>query len=394
MNQGGLAIWFWQRIVSPHMAWLAAALAQRGCAVSYVAEQEMTADRARLGWRAPDLGNAVLRIASTDSEAQALVREAHRDSVHICQGIRSNGRIGLVQRALAQRGLKQWVVMETVDDAGVRGVLKRLEYARLFRRWRKVLEGVLATGHSTADWITARGMPIERVFPFAYFLQDQRWPGTRLTRMSGPIRFVFVGQFVEGKRLDLLISALGRLVHQAKFELLVIGSGPLEARLQARAHAVLPGRVRWIGRLLQEDVPGAIAQADCLVLPSRHDGWGAVISESLMVGVPVVCSDACGAAVAVKASGVGGVFAANDESDLVRHLRRAIEIGPIGSANRKQLALWASCLGASAGADYLLQIIAHRQTGGVRPNPPWSINARNYSPSEMWVDAFKSGAIF
>ena len=27
-----------------------------------------------------------------------------------------------------------------------------------------------------------------------------------------------------------------------------------------------------------------IRQSDCLVLPSRFDGWGAVVTESLMIG--------------------------------------------------------------------------------------------------------------
>jgi hypothetical protein len=67
------------------------------------------------------------------------------------------------------------------------------------------------------------------------------------------------------------------------------------------------------GSYLSTEVPRAMAQADCLVLPSIHDGWGAVASESLMVGTPVVCSDACGVAGVVQASGVGGVFPVKDK---------------------------------------------------------------------------------
>lgn len=38
MKQDVFSVWFWQRIVSPHMAGLASALAKRGCQVVYVAE--------------------------------------------------------------------------------------------------------------------------------------------------------------------------------------------------------------------------------------------------------------------------------------------------------------------------------------------------------------------
>ena len=38
-------IWFWQLIVSPHMAGLAKALAESGHSVTFVAQNEMSADR-------------------------------------------------------------------------------------------------------------------------------------------------------------------------------------------------------------------------------------------------------------------------------------------------------------------------------------------------------------
>ena len=44
-----MRIYFWQRIISPHMVGLAVELANRGIRVTYVAEFEMSADRARQG---------------------------------------------------------------------------------------------------------------------------------------------------------------------------------------------------------------------------------------------------------------------------------------------------------------------------------------------------------
>jgi len=366
-------IWIWQRIISPHMAGLATALAAKGCAVTYVAETTMTAGRAQQGWSVPELGSVVLRMAISDSEARALAQGAPAESVHICQGIRSNGRVGIAQHVLENRALRQWVVMETVDDGGVQGVLKRLEYARLFFRWRNSLEGVLATGHTTTDWVVARGVSAHRVHPFAYFLPDVEYGAVHAARTSGPFRFLFVGQFIKRKRLGALIRALRGLIDRREFELLVVGSGPLEIQWKEEANAALPGRVRWIGRLPQDEVPAVMVQADCLVLPSRHDGWGAVVSEALMVGVPVICSDACGAAAAVNASGVGGAFRVNDAADLQAHLHRAMQEGPLAPAERRRLARWASSLGASAGADYLLKIIAYRKGVEDRPFPPWAV---------------------
>ena len=165
-------IWFWQRIISPHMAGLAVALARRGHAVTYVAERAMSEDRARQGWQPPSLHGVTLRIADSEQAVRQAVDAAAPTSVHICQGIRANGLVGRAQRLLARRGLRQWVVMETVDDDGPRGWVKRAVYRVHFLRWRRHLAGVLASGWRTADWVRARGVPAARVFPFAYFLPD------------------------------------------------------------------------------------------------------------------------------------------------------------------------------------------------------------------------------
>ncbi|MCC6595922.1 MAG: hypothetical protein IT477_05395, partial [Rhodanobacteraceae bacterium] len=157
-------------MISPHMARLAVALARRGCEVTYVAQQALSEDRRRQGWSAPELPGVTLEIAGSAEEVRALAQSIPQDSVQLCGGLRGNGLIGIAQDMFARRRVAQWVIMETVDDAGWRGVLRRLEYARLFSRWRRNLRGVLAIGERTPAWVAARGMPAERVFPVAYFL--------------------------------------------------------------------------------------------------------------------------------------------------------------------------------------------------------------------------------
>jgi glycosyltransferase involved in cell wall biosynthesis len=367
-----MRVWFWQRIVTPHMTELATQLANQGCDVTYVAEQPMSADRVEQGWLVPELKGVRLEFAPDADAISTLVASAPDDSIHICQGIRGNGLVGQAQAALKARGLRQWVVMETVDDTGWQGAIKRLEYRRLFGIWRKHLRGLLATGHRTPEWVAARGVPQDQVFPFAYFLGDldSKIHPPQATRER--FRFVFVGQFIERKRLDLLLEALHGIQAQ-HFELTVIGSGPLESSLRARAEELLPGRVHWIGGLPLNRVPLEMANADCLVLPSRHDGWGAVVSEAMMVGTPVICSDTCGAAGVVRASGKGGVFRSGDCGDLIQNLERVLSIGLIAAKDRMDLANWASCLGAEAGASYLADILKYDDGLGEKPAPPWGV---------------------
>lgn len=138
-----------------------------------------------------------------------------------------------------------------------------------------------------------------------------------------PYRFIFVGNLIELKRVDRLISAIASL-NRPDVDLLVVGSGPEEVSLKAQASELLPGQVQWLGRKTMSEIPAVMAQADCLVLPSRHDGWGAVVSEALMVGTPAICSDACGSSVVVQTSGCGGVFKSCSENGLVEQLREEV----------------------------------------------------------------------
>jgi glycosyltransferase involved in cell wall biosynthesis len=368
------SFWFWQRIVTPHMALLADALASQGNTVIYVANEQMSAERAKQGWKAPALGAAQLQLAPDEKAVKAIVQSAPPNSIHFCQGLRGNGLVATAQRYLRARGLRQWVIMETVDDAGWRGVFKRLIYRWLYWHRRHSMEGLLTIGADTAVWVVARGMPPAKVFPFAYFLHEPDMQELQSIWEVLPVkrsyRFIFVGNLIELKRVDRLIGAIAAL-NQPDVDLWVVGSGPDEAALQAQAAALLPGRVHWLGCKPMNEISALMAQADCLVLPSRHDGWGAVISEAMMVGTPVICSDACGASVVVRASGKGGVFSAGSDTGLLEQLRKAVDTGLWPLKNRHDMAQWAMALGVHAGARYLRSILDSSAGNTDRPLPPW-----------------------
>ena len=141
--------------------------------------------------------------------------------------------------------------------------------------------------------------------------------------------------------------------------------------MRAKAAAAFGPRLEWLGQLPMHEARQRMATADCLVLPSRHDGWGAVVSEALMAGTPAICSDRCGAAEVVLASGVGGVFPAGDQKALEAQLMQQITEGQRTANQRAALAQWARSLGAEAGARYLLAILAGGRDGATRPAPPW-----------------------
>ncbi len=365
-----LEVWFWQRMVSPHMIGLARALTRLNVKVTYVAEVMISSQRREQGWLEPEVPGVQLILARDRRSVGKLVARAGIGCTHVCQGIRGNGLVGVAQKALASRGLNYFVVMESVMDSGWRGMFKRFEYSRILRSKQDSIAAVLAIGYLTPSWVVRRGIPAGKVFPFAYFL-DKSAPPEGTGDSAGPVRFIFVGQFISIKRLDWLIEGLAA-IGSREFELLVIGSGPLEHVLQQRATDILGERLTWIGRLPSDEVRGYIAEADCLVLPSSYDGWGAVVSEALISGTPVICSNACGSAGVVENSGVGGVFDADDFGGLQALLENTVAAGRVAGEKRRQLRDWSEAITSEAGAQYLIDIVSSGRIETDRIAPPWS----------------------
>ncbi len=114
-------------------------------------------------------------------------------------------------------------------------------------------------------------------------------------------KVLFIGNRVKVKNLPLLIQAVRELEKQFPQAGLIIKSGG------------------------QEDVRPSLAEADCLVLPSFHEGYGRVIIESLAAGVPVIMSDVGLAGSILKDHQNGLVVPINNLEALITAMKEIIQ---------------------------------------------------------------------
>ena len=376
------SVWFWQQTFTPHFAALSEALAKRGFKVFFVANKRLSKERLEIGWETLALEKQKLILAPNKNIVKQIASKVSKNSIHISGGLRGNGLIKNAQYILRARGLKHWIFMETVDDSRWHGFIKRALYRLFCLWWRNHIEGFLAAGQNTSSWIIARGMKQSHVYSFAYFLKDIKnnylFKTFQKKKNDIPFRFIFVGQLIKRKRVDYLINAIASM-RLKKIELWIVGSGPEEKNLRTLADFVLPQKVKWFGTVPMVKVPSLMRQSDCLVLASRFDGWGAVVTESLMVGTPVICSNACGASITVKASGVGSIFPVDNKKALINSLRNQYKKKKLNFKKRKQIAEWAKCLGASSGAEYLELLITNAKKNLLKA--PWKKTyIKNISP--------------
>jgi glycosyltransferase involved in cell wall biosynthesis len=136
--------------------------------------------------------------------------------------------------------------------------------------------------------------------------------------------FLFCGQMIARKGIDLLLSAFARLVAEdipARLEL--VGREAELPALLAPLPPAVRARINYAGFQPPAELPATFARADVFVLPSRHDGWGVVVNQALGAGLPVICSDAVGAGHdLIRHEANGLVVPAGDVAALTTALRR------------------------------------------------------------------------
>ena len=377
-----MEIVFWQESKSPHLIGLARYMnSLPNVTVTYCFTRPFSKKRLELGWVEEEYDDLRCELINDECSITTILKSISSDAFHICQGLRSCKTIRLVKRFLVKNGWKYWIVSERANDRMQIGIFKRLYYRFLIRFYKNNIAGCFCIGFNAVDWFSKLGLASSLLHHFAYFSHENFYSTGRRkesNRDTESYRLLFVGQFIERKNLKLLFAAISRLPRASLVRLDVVGSGPLELELKTKAQELTNRGVRisWLGSLQMDVVPQIMKTADCLVLPSIHDGWGAVVGEALSVGIEAVCSDACGAAALLSASDPNCIFESKNVNDLVRslvHVREKSSLEASSKFNPEVISL-------RSGSDYLIKVLSQSRDD-LRDDreikPPW-LNPANH----------------
>jgi glycosyltransferase involved in cell wall biosynthesis len=238
-------------------------------------------------------------------------------------------------RRLWRRPYLLWCETPRLDSGGLASQTARA----LLLRQARAARGVLAIGARAQQvWQGVLG-PGAAVVNFPYVCALGRYLSLqRAPRPEGaPFTLLFCGQLVHRKGVDVLAEAFGRAAREEpRLRLLLAGEGPERAAL---ARALPPGRFELRGHVPWESLPALYAEADALVLPSRHDGWGLVVNEALASGIPVIATSAVGAAADLLREGeTGFLMPPEDVTALTGALLLAARAPPGMGERARQLA--------------------------------------------------------
>ena len=183
----------------------------------------------------------------------------------------------------------------------------------MLRSYLQRMSQVVVTGERSWQYARRLGIPLENISSFLYGMDYQAlsplWE--ERAKSSWNRSFLFVGRYSPDKAIDILVAAYQQYRDKVKdpWNLICCGKGELEFHLQSQVGIqnrgfVQPGEMKdiWLS-------------AGAFLLPSRYENWGVAIVEAAASGLPVVCTQICGASVEVIRSGYNGIIIPPDNSN-------------------------------------------------------------------------------
>lgn len=350
---------FWQNIPSIHQAPLIREIAKLWSGdVWVIAESDMPSDRMRQGWSPPVFLPAKLIVAPNRRDRMRLLCQTQsKEDTHIFSGFHAYPETYWTMK----QARKTMAILGVFAERGkggprIRSILRPLRYIAHAFHWGGRLDFLLATGQLGVDWYSKLFFPKKKIFTFGYFI-DPQVQSIVSARHSDNFTIIYVGGLVPWKGVDLLFHALQDL-KSLDWVLHIVGDGPLRQDLGELARQLgIDGRIVWEGTFPNDAARQVMANSDLLVLPSRYDGWGAVVNEALMAGTPVVASDACGSSELIRQPFLGKIFSAGSVHSLREAVRYWIVKGITTSSDRQRIQDWSDKISPYASAQYLTHII-------------------------------------
>jgi glycosyltransferase involved in cell wall biosynthesis len=225
-------------------------------------------------------------------------------------------------RALAWcRARRRAIVLLTEVTAAVEASLPAPQRL-LHRLLAQHVDGLIAVSSAARERLLALGADPEAVSLSMQPVDEDALLAaapSRGSQRSAPVEVLTVARLVADKDLGALIYAFAAAgLGEQEARLSILGGGPLERELRARAQA-LGVPVRLLGALPAAELPARYAAADVFVLGSRFEPFGVALREAVVAGLPVICSTAVGAAADLAHEGANALLVAPGDLGALAH---------------------------------------------------------------------------
>ena len=201
------------------------------------------------------------------------------------------------------------------------GRIKRL-LRHLVTRWARHW---ISYGQTSTEYLRTLGIGADRILQIQNCV-DENWYSVNavpaLDIRPKPV-LLHVGQMIARKGISEFLRAAASLQEEGlQFSILLIGGGRDREQLQKLATSLGLRDVHFYPAQLPQAMASFYRSADVLIFPTMEDVWGLVANESVLSGVPVLCSKYAGCAPELFEP--EAIFDPVDEQEFVDALRRSV----------------------------------------------------------------------
>ena len=201
--------------------------------------------------------------------------------------------------------------MDTPRKDNLRQRLARLKVGRFIDR----MDRVVVPGERSWQYARLLRVPEQKLrrglYGIDYALLRPLWQKRAEQPGGWPKAFLYMGRYVADKAIDVMLEAYGlyRKSGEDPWPLSCCGKGPEAARIKSAEGVIDRGFVQ------PADQPELLLHHGVLVLASRYEPWGLVIVEACAAGLPVLCTEACSAAIETVRPMYNGLVVATDDAE-------------------------------------------------------------------------------
>lgn len=241
------------------------------------------------------------------------------------------------------RGMAQ----ELLRDASNR--ITRLEPMLRYTMSRAdmILAATEVTKESLPRWAQAR----TKVIP-AIGIDERSAPRRSKPHGGRGLRVLYAGRLQHWKGLRLAFRAFAKFAAEYPDACLtVVGDGPDRGHLQTLARRLgIDSKVSFTGERPHDEMLEIYGSHDALLFPSFHDSGGLAVLEAMNSGLPVICLDLGGPAMAVR-GGVGITIRPGSTKQVEHDLAEALARLAADAALRRRMGEAGRRIAATYGWD-------------------------------------------
>lgn len=217
---------------------------------------------------------------------------------------------------------KGGVYVVSATDNQLRHTLKQIG-GMLISRWylKPCIDNFLVPGDRQARFMKMLGYPEPLEGHYAANIERFREMPPILDR---PKAFLFLGRLVGVKGINALIKGFEYYCSQTvdPWRMVIGGVGPLKDLIDTNP------MIDYIGFVQPFGLADFMKMGRCFILPSLFEPWGVVIHEAAAAGLPIICSNECGACAQFVRDGLNGYIIEPRPGSLKSAMERISHLPP------------------------------------------------------------------